>query len=59
MRRKNPFNSDDLTDIVIVGALLAGAYFLYLEWEKGQNSDMGGTDFGTSPATANSNAWSS
>jgi len=63
MRIRNPLGKD-VTDLVILGAVIAGGYlalkYLMPALESSlANNQMGGEDFGTPAATANDSTWSS
>jgi hypothetical protein len=47
---------DDVTDLVLIGAVAMGAYLLWSKYANSANASMGGTDFGTD-TSAGGSSW--
>lgn len=48
---------DDITDLVILAAVAAGAYLLWSKYASGANAAMGGADFGTAGSSGGASSW--
>lgn len=50
---------DDMTDLLIVGAVAVGAYLLWSKYANAGNAAMGGADFGTDTSSGGGSSWGS